>query len=340
MAVINKTTSRTEILVNNIRIGGKAPKSIWKGSTEVKKVQKGSTVVYEKGSITYTLYRSSDVAGTTAYLSSTTIQIQSYKGSSTPVGVTASVISGSCSIGNITSSGTTYSIPVTFTGGANTSTSAKTFKIRITQGTSGQTADITITQAGRVFYLTLRKLGFRFSGSMPSQGFDLGVSTVVMGVNGTHYEDFWGVDSGQTVGGVGPNWIDDARLSNIDSNGNNTGPRDYVYYNNERQNGTTTDNVFSWGPQFKNGDTFSVAFYFGGEWTGTSAYQGYTWYFHVKQFSNNYIKPATSSKYWEVGVQPCYIGIDTVFQNINADATVDLIVDFNWSWNNYWWNNL
>ena len=68
MAAINKTTSRTEILVNNIRIGGKAPKSIWKGSTEVKKVQKGSTVVYEKGPITYTLYRSSDVAGTTATL--------------------------------------------------------------------------------------------------------------------------------------------------------------------------------------------------------------------------------------------------------------------------------
>ncbi len=340
MAAINKTTSRTEILVNNIRIGGKAPTAIYKGGTEVKKVQKGSTVVYEKGSITYTLYRSSDVAGTTATLSSTTIQIQSYKGSSTPVGVSASVISGSCSIGNITSSGTTYSIPVTFNGGANTSTSAKTFKIRITQGTSGQTADITITQAARVFYLSLRKLGFRFSGQFPSQGFDLGVSTVVMGQNGTHYEDFWGVDSGTTVnGGVGYNWIDEARVSNIDDNGNNTGAGNYVYYNNASQNGSPA-NVFSWGPQFKNGDAFSVAFKFGGTFAGTSAYQGYTWYFHVKQFSNNYIKPATSSKYWEVGVQPCYIGIDTVFQNINADATVDLIVDFNWSWSNYWWNNL
>lgn len=41
------------ITINKIRIGGKAPKSIWKGSKEVMKVTKGSTVVYQKVSTTY-----------------------------------------------------------------------------------------------------------------------------------------------------------------------------------------------------------------------------------------------------------------------------------------------
>ena len=41
------TKTVSEITVNNIRIGGKAPKSIWKGSTEVKEVKKGSTTVYK-----------------------------------------------------------------------------------------------------------------------------------------------------------------------------------------------------------------------------------------------------------------------------------------------------
>ena len=41
------------ITINKIRIGGKAPKSIWKGSKEVMKVTKGSTVVYQKVNTTY-----------------------------------------------------------------------------------------------------------------------------------------------------------------------------------------------------------------------------------------------------------------------------------------------
>lgn len=36
------------ITINKIRIGGKAPKAIYKGGVEVKKVTKGSTVVYQK----------------------------------------------------------------------------------------------------------------------------------------------------------------------------------------------------------------------------------------------------------------------------------------------------
>lgn len=334
---VTKTIS--EITVNNIRIGGKAPKSIWKGSTEVKEVRKGSTVVYKKENVTYTLARGNETVSNKVVI--TNLIVDSFKGNRAAyIPITATVLSGNLTVTVRNNGLNNMDIQCKINDGANNTTTARVYKFRLTQNVSGLTVDVTLTQLGRsAYYLTLRKLGFRFSGSMPSQGFDLGVSTVVMGVNGTHYEDFWGVDSGTTVnGGVGYNWIDEARLSNIDSNGNNTGPRDYVYYNNERQNGSPA-NVFSWGPQFKNGDAFSVAFKFGGTWAGTSAYQGYTWYFHVKQFSNNYIKPATSSKYWEVGVHPCYIGIDTVFQNINADATVDLIVDFNWSWSNYWSNN-
>lgn len=335
------TKTVSEITVNNIRIGGKAPKSIWKGSTEVKEVKKGSTTVYKKENVTYTLTGSNSSCSNGATQISFTVN--SYKGSSTAVALSTSnvsIISGSgASVSSVSlSSGYKYTVKITIPSNSSY-TSDVTYKIRITQPNSGQTIDLTGTAYRKQAYLSLNKLGFRFSGQFPSQGFDLGVSTVVMGSQGTHYEDFWGVDSGTTVnGGVGYNWIDEARVSNIDDNGNNTG-REYVYYNNATQNGDPI-NVFNWGPSFKNGDTFSVAFKFGGTWAGTSAYQGYTWYFHLKQFSGNYIKAATSSKYWEVGTQPCYIGIDTVFQNINADARVDLIVDFNWSWSNYWWNNL
>lgn len=330
---VTKTIS--EITINNIRIGGKAPKSIWKGSKEVKEVRKGSTVVYKKENVTYTLARGNETVSNKVVI--TNLIVDSFKGNRAAyIPITATVLSGNLTVTVRNNGKSNMDIQCKINDGANNTTTARVYKFRLTQDVSGLTVDVTLTQLGRsAYYLTLRKLGFRFSGSMPSQGFDLGVSTVVMGVHGTHYEDFWGEDSGQTVGGVGgSNWIDGARLSNIDSNGN-TGVRNYVYYNNNQQQGEGS-NSHTWGPMVKNGDTFSAAFYFGGTWAGTSAYQGYTWYFHVKQFSNNYIKPATSSKYWEVGTQPCYIGVTTTFQNITSDKTVDLIVDFNWSWSNYW----
>ena len=49
------TKTVSEITINKIRIGGKAPKKIMKGSTEVMKVIKGSTVVYQKENVVYTL---------------------------------------------------------------------------------------------------------------------------------------------------------------------------------------------------------------------------------------------------------------------------------------------
>ena len=85
------TKTINEITVNNIRVGGKAPKSIWKGSTEVKEVKKGSTTVYKKENVTYTLTGS----GNQYSSSSTTVTLtaNSYKGSNTPVGLTTSNVS-------------------------------------------------------------------------------------------------------------------------------------------------------------------------------------------------------------------------------------------------------
>ena len=77
------TKTVNEITVNNIRIGGKAPKAIYKGGVEVKEVKKGSTVVYKKENVTYTLTGNSP-----SYTSSaTTVQFTaySYKGSGTVV---------------------------------------------------------------------------------------------------------------------------------------------------------------------------------------------------------------------------------------------------------------
>lgn len=330
------TKTINEITVNNIRVGGKAPKSIWKGSTEVKEVKKGSTTVYKKENVTYTLTGS----GNQYSSSSTTVTLtaNSYKGSNTPVGLTTSnvsVISGtSATIKSVSlSSGYIYNIVVNVP--STYYANGTSIKIRVTQPVSGQTIDLTASP--KTAYLTLRKLGFRFSGNFPSPGFDVGVSTVILGQNGTHYENFWGQD---TVGSysITNNWLSGVMNSNIDSNGNNTGVRNYVYYNNTTQNGGNQYD-FTWGPQVKNGDVFSASFWFGAPWVGTSAYNNYTWYFHVKEFSKNYIKPVSSSKYWEVGVQPALHGVQTTFQNINADATVDLIADFNWSWSSSWSNN-
>ena len=50
---VTKTIS--EITINKIRIGGKAPKAIYKGEVEVKKVTKGSTVIYQKEDVSYVL---------------------------------------------------------------------------------------------------------------------------------------------------------------------------------------------------------------------------------------------------------------------------------------------
>lgn len=335
------TKTVNEVILNKISVGGKAPKAIYKGSTEVKKVYKGSTLVYEKGDVTYTLTgsNSSCAGGQT----SITFTVQSYKSSSTRVNFTTSnvsIISGSgASVSAVRTGSGTYSY-VDITIPANNSyTSNVTYKIRVTQPTSGLTVDLTGTAYSKTAYLTLSKLGFRFSGVFPSSGFVLGVSNLVMGSGGTHYENFWGEDSSMQGYAIYNNVIDGVRVSGIDGNSQPGTHYGVVYWNNTRQNGSAV-NEFTWGPRFKNGDTFSAAFYFGATWAGSSAYQGNTWYFHLRDLSSgkSYLKAATSSKYWEVGVQPAYIGVTTQFQNITADATVDLVADFNWSWDNSWRN--
>jgi hypothetical protein len=332
------TKAVNEITINNIRIGGKAPKAIHKGGVEVKEVKKGSTVVYKKENVTYTLTQK-NVPSYTSSATSITVSVNSFKGSSTPVALTTSNVSitsgTSASITSVSlSSGYIYNIVVKIPSGYYNNRT--TIKVKVTQPVSGQSIELSINPA--TAYLTLNKLGFRFSGAFPAPGFDLGVSTIILGPNGTHFENYWGQDSLGSYG-ISQNWISGVMSSYIDSSGNVTGVRNYVYYNNNQQQGEGS-NSHTWGPMVKNGDTFSASFYFGATWAGTSAYNNYTWYFHVKDFSGNYIKPASSSKYWEVGTQPCYIGVTTTFQNITADKRVDLIADFNWSWNSSWWNNL
>lgn len=70
-----------EITINNIRIGGKAPKSIYKGSVEVMKVTKGSTVVYQKERITYGVsIEITSINNTTTLLSQTSLTPGSISG--------------------------------------------------------------------------------------------------------------------------------------------------------------------------------------------------------------------------------------------------------------------
>lgn len=143
------TKTVSEITVNNIRIGGKAPKKIMKGSTEVKEVKKGSTTVYKKEDVTYTLTCNSPTA--TGIAKTMTFVVQSYKGSSTPVKPGAAVISNNGhSIASITQgSGTSWNIVVNIP--TNITTSTKTYQIGISQagadGIGVQSITATGTQA-------------------------------------------------------------------------------------------------------------------------------------------------------------------------------------------------
>ena len=141
------TKTVSEITINKIRIGGKAPKKIMKGSTEVMKVTKGSTVVYQKENVVYTLTGSaSDHAATATRL---TFTIKSYKGSSTAVAISTgnvSVTAGGGSVSSVTASGTTYYVYINVS--ANTSTTTKkTHTIKVTQPVSGQSITVNCIQA-------------------------------------------------------------------------------------------------------------------------------------------------------------------------------------------------
>lgn len=156
------TKTVNEITINNIRIGGKAPKKIMKGSSEVKEVKKGSTVVYKKEDVTYTLTSNNPTASASA--TTITFTIQSYKGSSTSVKPSATVISGGGSIASITAgSGTSWNIVVNIS--ANTSTSSKTHQIGVSQpgadGNGVQSISPTGTQSGKSTSTTY-KINFYF----------------------------------------------------------------------------------------------------------------------------------------------------------------------------------
>ena len=158
------TKTISEITINKIRIGGKAPKAIHKGGVEVKEVKKGSTVVYKKEDVTYTLAQAPGSA-TSISASGTTIvyKVTSYKGSSTAVPVSYSIVgNGGGTVASCTQSGTTYTITVNIS--ANTSIASKTHMLGISHadpnGNGVQSITLTCTQSG--INSTTYKINFYF----------------------------------------------------------------------------------------------------------------------------------------------------------------------------------
>lgn len=310
------STTISEITINKIRIGGKAPKAIHKGGVEVKKVTKGGTVVYQKENVTYNLTGSNP--GTFASsVTPITFTVASYKGSSTAIALSTSNISVTAGGGTVASvtntSGYYYLIKINV--GVNTSTtSQKTHTIKITQPTSGLTLTLTAYQAVKTHYLQIGNIGFRFSGQFPTNQFTLKFNSVY--INNSDYNQYFESYYGSSNN---PGYIDNATTGTI-------------YYNQRSLSSTGGINV-------RNGDTFGGNFSFGNTWAGSSGFSGYTWYLHMRDQTSgkNYLVNKTSSKTWQVGVQPCTHGVQTTFQNISTTAVADLVVDVNWSWYNYWY---
>lgn len=314
----------SEITINKIRIGGKAPKSIWKGSTEVKKVTKGSTVVYQKENVTYTL---TNTAGGSYSASTTTINfiVQSYKGSSTAVGISTSNVSVTAGGGTVSSvtNTTGYSYNIAITVAANTSTtSAKTHTIKVTQPVSGNTVTISATQQKRSYYFSIERVGFRFSGSFPSfAGIDCRCTNLT--INGVNVNEDWN-GSQASSGDYGPMGGSSRMIQASSSQGGGT-----IYYTSP-----------TWSPSktVYDGQGFQCSFVFGATWSGTTAYQGSTWNmtFSDTYSGKSYIASKTSSMQWQVATQPSGpIGMSTTFQNINAQGkniSGDLVVNVIWTW--------
>lgn len=314
-----------EITVNNIRIGNKAPKSIWKGSTEVKEIRKGNTVVYKKENVTYTL---TNTAGGNHAATVTTINfiVQSYKGTNnTPVGISASNVSVTAGGGTVSSvtntTGYNYNIAVTVA--ANTSTtSTKTHTIKVTQPVSGNTVTISATQLKMSYYFSIGRVGFRFSGSFPSiGGIECRCTNLNVGGVSVH-EDWNGSQAGS--GNYGPMGGNCRQITTSSSQGGGT-----IYYTSPTWNPTKI--VYD-------GSGFQCSFIFGATWSGSTAYQGSTWNmtFSDTYSGKSYIASKTSSMQWQVATQPSGpIGMSTTFQNINAQGkniSGDLVVNVIWTW--------
>lgn len=302
----SKTIS--EITINKIRIGGKAPKAIHKGGVEVKKVTKGSTVVYQKEDIKYEITGS----GNTSLSSDTkvTFNITSKRGSG-GLAISASNVSvtaGSYTNMSVSGSGTSYT--VTLTVAKNTTTSVKTFTIKVTQPTSGLSINVSAYQSAP--YLQIRRVGFRFYGSFPSNTFAVTFNTAYIKRSGDEYNVYFESLFGNS-----------GHLSTATANSGT------IYYSNY------LSNVFgAGGANVVNGNTFGANFGFGATWAGSSGYRGSTWKLEMEDSysGKSYLVSKTSSKTWQVGVQPASHGVQTTFRNISATASIDLVVNVRWSW--------
>lgn len=328
------TKTVNEITINKIRIGGKAPKKIMKGSTEVKEVRKGSTVVYKKEDVTYTLTGNNTTNSATQ--TQATFTVNSYKGSSTAVALSTSnvsITSGSATLVSVVSSGgTKYAITIQ-TGGNNSTSSTRTFKIKVTQPTSGQSIELTCTQSKKTAYLTLRSIGFAFSGSFPTRFF--AARCTDLNIRGSYQiNEKWNGQLYSSVTGSAMNGPSRDCYSYMDMGSSDHNYQVYSTYDHRQE---------ALGTMVSNGDSISYYFTFGQTWSGTTAYQGNTWYMHTKEqvSGKKYLPDKTTSMSWQTYVQPSGpIGFNSVFQNITEDKNnYDLIIDLNWSWGNYWSNN-
>ena len=308
------STTISEITINKIRIGGKAPKAIHKGGVEVKKVTKGSTVVYQKEDVTYNLTGSNP--GTfTSSTSPITFTVASYKGSSTAVALSTSNISvtaGGGTVASVTNSnGYYYLIKINVSENTST-TSQKTHTIKITQPTSGLTLTLTAYQAAKTHYLQLDKVGFRFYGTFPSNSFTVTFNSVYI----KRSSDTYNVYFENLFGSSG-------YLSTATANSGT------IYYSS-----ALSSKFGSGQPQVRNSEVFGANFGFGATWAGSSGYSGSIWKLQMSDTysGKTYIVNNTSSKTWEVGVQPANHGVQTSFSNITETKSVSLVVDVRWSW--------
>jgi hypothetical protein len=154
------------ILLNKIRIGGKAPTNIKKGSADVKYVKKGNTVIYDTlnyysygtPSLTFT-YPSGKVSASGG---SKTPNAKSWSQSKTAYGHSGATYAQTAVSGTINSfsivSGSSYGTLNTSTGvftfSANSSASDRSVTIRasVSSNSKSNTADVTITQEKQGYY--------------------------------------------------------------------------------------------------------------------------------------------------------------------------------------------
>lgn len=185
------TKTVSEITVNNIRIGGKAPTAIYKGSTEVKEVKKGSTTVYKKEDVVYTLETHllpNYVEGN--LLTDASFIVKSFKGSSTSIPLTTSnvsVTSGTAVVKSVAAHATLancYTITASFP--ANHSTGSKSHVFVVTQPTSGLSITVTVNQSGGYYQATIYWTAYNnytwglFSG-LPTQTSNMNIYSLING---------------------------------------------------------------------------------------------------------------------------------------------------------------